>query len=536
MRAALIAGSVAIAALSIFSLAQPSHSAQPTPVAIRSAATGPTAATTTPAARPWVHHHPKPTSLPPATQMTSPSQAASPTPGSPSLAKMIGQQMMVKFDGTSPDPGLLQRIHDGQVGGVILYGSNITSPGQVAHLDAELQHAALSIFSLASPSHSTQPTPVVIKPTASQPTSSAKTAAAKALVHKHPKPKSLPPATQMTSPSQAATPTPTAGSPSLAKMIGQQLMVKFDGTSPDPGLLQRIRHGQVGGVILYGSNIVSPGQVAQLDAELQHAARSGGNPPLLISTDQEGGQVKRFPWAAPTVPPPDMGAQGSSVAYQQGQATGTALRAAGVNINLAPVADVAHSSSSFIWKQGRSFGMTASTVTPAVASFAQGMEAAGVAPTAKHFPGVGGALTDTDFALEKIDLSAADLAPYHRLIAENIPLIMVGTAVYDNFDPSAPAALSHEIVTGLLRTHLGFQGVTISDDLERPTDQATPGAAAVVADRAGIDIILVSSTASAGVSTYQALLAAAQSGQISRHTTEAAYARIMQLKRQYATP
>ena len=100
-----------------------------------------------------------------------------------------------------------------------------------------------------------------------------------------------------------------------------------------------------------GSNITSPGQVAQLDAELQHAALSGGNPPLLISTDQEGGQVKRFPWAPPTVRQRSMGAQGSSVSYQQGQATGSALRAAGVNVNLAPVADVAHSSSSFIWNR-----------------------------------------------------------------------------------------------------------------------------------------------------------------------------------------
>ena len=102
--------------------------------------------------------------------------------------------------------------------------------------------------------------------------------------------------------------------------------------------------------------------------------------------------------------------------------------------------------------------MTPGTATPAVAAFAQGMEAAGVAPTAKHFPGVGAALTDTDFALEKINLSTADLAPYHTLIAQNIPLIMVSTAVYTNFDPNAPAALSHAIVTDLLRNRLGFRG------------------------------------------------------------------------------
>jgi beta-N-acetylhexosaminidase len=394
--------------------------------------------------------------------------------------------------------------------------------------------AILSLISLANPPHRARTAQIVVKPAVqAQPTAAA---GAKSPVHHRPKPKpkSLPPATQMTNPSQEAI--PTLGSMPLAKMIGQQLMVKFDGTSPDAGLLQRIHDGEVGGVILYGDNIRSPSQVAQLDAELQHAAASGGNPRLLISTDQEGGQVKRFPWAAPTVAPPDMGAQGAAVAYQQGQTTGSALRAAGVNVNLAPVADVALSRSSFIWKQGRSFGMNPVTVTAATAAFAQGMESAGVAPTAKHFPGVGAAQTDTDFALEKIDLAGADLAPYHKLIAQNIPLIMLGTAVYENFDPSAPAALSRSIVSNLLRRRLHYQGVTMSDDLERPTGQATPGEAAVLAARAGIDIILVSSTSAAGATTYHALLSAAESAQIPRSTIEAAYTRILRLKRQYAAP
>ena len=311
-------------------------------------------------------------------------------------------------------------------------------------------------------------------------------------------------------------------------------MVRMDGTTPDAGLLNRIRSGEVGGVILYADNITSAPRTRQLVSELQQASKAGGNPPLLISTDQEGGQVKRLPWAPPDVSPPQMGEQGPSVSEQQGQQTGTALRNVGINVDLAPVLDVAHSPSSFIWQQGRSFGITAPTVTNSAVPFARGMENARVAPTAKHFPGVGGALTDTDYGLQKITLEREDLAPYEAVIAQDVPLIMVSTAVYVNRDPAEPAALSHDIVTGLLRHQLGFQGVVITDDLERPTETST-SEAAVRSVNAGVDVVLVSTTESSGVSTYKALLDAAQRGEIPRVTLDAAYQRIAALKARYVS-
>src|SRR5581483_6011926 len=171
---------------------------------------------------------------------------------------------------------------------------------------------------------------------------------------------------------------PSSPAPSLAKMVGQELMVRMTGTSPDAALLDRIRRGEVGGVILYADNIVSDAQVRSLSAALQSAARQGGNPPLLISTDQEGGQVKRLPWAPPTITPPEMGAQGATVSAAQGTQTAQALKADGINVDLAPVVDVAHSSSVFIWKQDRSFGMSAARVENSAVPFAQGMEQANV--------------------------------------------------------------------------------------------------------------------------------------------------------------
>lgn len=320
---------------------------------------------------------------------------------------------------------------------------------------------------------------------------------------------------------------------SLAKMVGQQTMVRMDGTTADPALLARIRGGEVGGVILYSDNVASPAQTSALVAQLQSAAKAGGNPPLLISTDQEGGQVKRLPWAPPAVAPPNMGTDGAAVSESQGRQTGAALSAVGINVDLAPVVDVAHSSASFIWQQDRSFGMNATTVIESAIPFAHGMELAGVAPTAKHFPGLGGATTDTDYALQSIVSQPEDVVPYRSLIAQNVPLIMVSTGVYPNLDPSGPAAMSRAIITGLLRGTLGYRGVVMTDDLERPTGYTTADAV-VRADGAGADIVLVSTTEGAGATEYQSLLAAASSGAISTAHVRDAYGRILALKQRYA--
>src|SRR5437764_10345597 len=129
--------------------------------------------------------------------------------------------------------------------------------------------------------------------------------------------------------------------PTLAQLIGQKLIVRMDGTTPTASLLGRIRRGEVGGIILFGSNITTRTALIALTAKLRAAAAAGGQPRLLIAVDQEGGSVKRIPWAPPTLSPPQMGVRNStSVARSQGAATGTALKGLGINVDLAPVADV----------------------------------------------------------------------------------------------------------------------------------------------------------------------------------------------------
>lgn len=320
----------------------------------------------------------------------------------------------------------------------------------------------------------------------------------------------------------------------LDRMIGQLVMVRMAGLTADSGLLARLRDGQVGGVILYGANVSSRAQVHALVSDLQGAARAGGNPPLLISTDQEGGQIARLPWAGPAMTPEQMGSAGNTPAHQEGLRTGAALRASGVNVNLAPVVDVGHSPQAFIWKQGRSFGLSARSVTNSAVPFGVGLQDARVAATAKHFPGVGGASIDTDFAFQSLNDEPRDIQPYQVAIPDGISVIMVSTAAYPNLDLSGTAAaLSQPIVTGLLRDRLHFAGVIMSDDLERPTGYSTAGAV-VRAAAAGINILLVSSTEEAGPVAYSALLAAARAGRLPAATITDSYRRVIDLKRRYA--
>jgi len=149
--------------------------------------------------------------------------------------------------------------------------------------------------------------------------------------------------------------------PTYAQLVGQKLMVAMSGTTPSSDLLGRVGRGEVGGVILFGSNITSAAALRALSATLQAAAANGGQPPLLIATDQEGGSIKRVPWAPPTLSPPQMGALGSTqTAFDQGKATGFDLRCGGINNDLAPVADVPSSTSSFMYQQGRTWSFDAS--------------------------------------------------------------------------------------------------------------------------------------------------------------------------------
>ncbi len=325
---------------------------------------------------------------------------------------------------------------------------------------------------------------------------------------------------------------------STEKLLGQRIMVGLSGTSADAELLKRIRQGRVGAVILFAQNITSRAQLRALTDSLQHAARVGGNPPLLIATDQEGGEVKRLSAGPPDLSPPEIARAGSTtVAAREGTATGRYLKDLGINMDLAPVLDVPTAASAFIWRQGRAFSMHSSEVARYATPFALGLQHAGVAATGKHFPGLGSALVDTDYRLDELHPTgpqqAAALEPYRTLIRSGLDAVMVSMAAFPAYDHSgAPAALSRPIIQDVLRRRLNFTGVTITDSLGAPSghDERTAG---VLAAKAGADILLFTDSAPGELA---ALERAVRSGGISRGEAEASYGRIVALKRRVAAP
>lgn len=304
----------------------------------------------------------------------------------------------------------------------------------------------------------------------------------------------------------------------LAKQVGRMIMTGYSGQYPSQTVLRRVRRGEVGGIILMGEN-VSAGTSAAIGA-LQQAARQAGRS-LVIATDQEGGSVKRF-----TGPPASSAAgMGSAqTARAQGRATGQLLSQAGVNVDLAPVADVQHSGG---FLGTRAFSSIPATVARRACAFASGLQSAGVLATLKHFPGLGYATENTDIAAETITQPAGalgrDLAAYQSC---KPGLVMVSNAVYSAYDPGTPAVFSRKIIDGLLRGQLGFRGVVISDSLTAAS--VTSPTTAVRAAQAGVDILLYIPEQISGLA-YQKVLAAARSGEISRARIRAAADRIEQL-------
>lgn len=313
-------------------------------------------------------------------------------------------------------------------------------------------------------------------------------------------------------------------------MLGQMIVASFAGTQPSQALLDRIRAGQIGGLVLFADNTAGGLTATRtLTAQLQHAAAEGGNPPLLIMTDQEGGEVKRLA-GPPTLAAAQM--KTSAVAFAQGRATGQLLRSVGINVDLAPVADVERVPNSFLGT--RSFGDSPAAVAELACAFASGVASEDVAYTLKHFPGLGRAITSTDVGPVTIDADPTslrvDYAAYQRCGASPFALVMVSSASYPGLSVDVPAVMSPQIYRHELPIAIsGFHGVTISDDLEAPaiTGQLAPARHAI---NAGLDLVMYAGTEAGSADAYPQLLDDARSGEIDASRLRAANRVIALLK------
>ncbi len=275
----------------------------------------------------------------------------------------------------------------------------------------------------------------------------------------------------------------------LDQQVGQLVVLSFRGTEAPAYVQEALRERHAAGVILFGGNVAFPAQLRTLTRTLR---ATGGRP--LVAVDQEGGLIRRIPWVGPVASQHEQLAAGA--ARSDAAAAAHALRALGITVSLAPVADVPSVRNAAI--ASRAYSTDPASVSESVAAAIRGWRAGGVAPTVKHFPGIGGASRNTDAAVVTIRrsqtrLDRVDLAPFRAAIGAGVPLVMVGHARYPALDPSHVASQSPAIVRDLLRGQLGFRGAVVTDGLEAQASLSTGPItlAAERAVRAGVDLVLL---------------------------------------------
>ncbi len=324
----------------------------------------------------------------------------------------------------------------------------------------------------------------------------------------------------------------------LEVKVGQLLMPGFVGLLPDAGLLDRARRGHVGGFFLLQRNVRDAAQLAQLTSGLSEAAAQGslGLRPLL-ATDFEGGTVNTLRAIIGDTPPAAaMASLSPSEVETRGAHDAAVLASLGFNTNLAPVADVLSAPGGIIGT--RAFSSDPQVVETLSRAYLRGLQSAGMLGVMKHFPGHGSTAEDSHLVLPVVsrslpELEAADLLPYRRAIAAGeAQAVMVGHLLVPALDPELPASLSYPIVTGLLRRQLGFDGLVITDELKMGAISGTYSItqAALLALRAGVDVILADYTGAEQDAVEQALIAACRSGQLPPGRIDRSVARILRLK------
>jgi beta-N-acetylhexosaminidase len=336
------------------------------------------------------------------------------------------------------------------------------------------------------------------------------------------------------------------GMASLALPLGQLFVIGFQGTSV-PDVTRHLLAGPdptrgAGGVILFKRNIESLEQTVALNTELFELGKRAHSP-LIVSVDQEGGRVARLRGIMTDVP--SMRAVGAAaqtdadLPYRLGAMMGRELVSLGFHWNFAPVVDVDTNPTNPVIGE-RSFSRDPHEVARVAARFIDGMQGAGVAGSAKHFPGHGDTDVDSHHALPRLPhslerLKSVELVPFETAVKHHVASVMTAHVMFPALDPDEPATLSPAILEGLLRKHLGYDGVVVSDDLEM----------AAVADRygieelvrkgllAGVDCFLVCHDPDKQAAAVEAAFRLVESGRVPVARVEDALRRVAAMKAKY---
>jgi len=326
-----------------------------------------------------------------------------------------------------------------------------------------------------------------------------------------------------------------------AQLAGQRLMVGFDGLSLNADLRFLIETLKVAGIILFARNVSAPDQVRRLCADAQTHARRCGQPPLLIAVDQEGGTVARL--KAPfTVFPGNPAMKAPADAENFARITATELLSVGINMDLAPVMDVAFDGAESIMAQ-RAFGSDPAWVAQMGGIVIDGLQRRGVMAVAKHFPGIGRTTLDSHLDLPVLDapaavLTATDIKPFADAISRDVAAVMLSHIRYPHLDGIWPASLSVPIARDLLRVQLGYTGVVMTDDLDMGAIQGRYPIRKIMAriDRAHIDLALICHKGPDIPAAFDALQAVIGESAHARRRAKAAAGRVLALKQRYLAP
>lgn len=374
------------------------------------------------------------------------------------------------------------------------------------------------------------------------------------------KPKAPEPAasTAAPSPTAAASPAPSATATatatdgalagwSLEEKVGQLMMVGVDAQAPKQSSNEAVDTHHVGNIFIAGRTTAGSQATQKVISSFTSKVGPGTThaTPMLVATDQEGGEVQVLAGSGFSDIPSalDQSAQPRDQLVASARTWGKELADVGVNMNLAPVADLVDiarpASNEPIGRWGREYGHDAATVSSQAGAFAEGMQASKVIPTYKHFPGLGRVKDNTDTSAGVVDSTttrSADTAVsviFGAAIAAGAPVIMVSSATYSLIDPSAPAVFSSTIVTDMLRREMGFSGVVITDDVSAAVQvqDVSAGDRAVRAIRAGCDIVLASADPTVAADMVKALISTARSDPAFAARVDESATRVLNLKK-----
>ncbi|MEN8136435.1 MAG: beta-N-acetylhexosaminidase [Thermodesulfobacteriota bacterium] len=320
---------------------------------------------------------------------------------------------------------------------------------------------------------------------------------------------------------------------------GALLMVGLPGHELDDSTRQLIGAEGISNFILFSRNVAGPAQLQKLCADLASACAAHNLPRPLISIDQEGGSVTRLPEPWTQFPDARLLAESGNPKQALTDAAITCcreLRETGINLNMAPVLDVCPRGQGYFMER-RALGGDPATVARLGVMVIEEMQKSGVAACAKHFPGLGAAQLDPHLVLPTVDrersrLLSEDLLPFRAAAQAGVAAIMTSHTIYRNLDPDHPATLSTQILTGILRNDLDYNGLIITDDLEMGAieNEMTVAEAALKSFRAGADLLLICQNHDKIRATIALFNKALQDGHISKPQIKAAVTRINKVR------